>query len=398
MQIKGKILAVDANLTNLAVLEELLRDEFNLRTAETGEEALEVAHEFRPDLILLDIMMPGIDGYEVCRRLRADSTLRHTKVVMVSAKATVSERLKGYSVGANDYVVKPFEEYELLAKVRVYLRLKSVEEVDQLKSNALNLLGHETRTPLSLLIIPAETLMSNANMDADKQKTLIEIIYRNAKRLHRLFERIVTLCAMKSGKCPFNPEPANLSDVTHEATDKFMKTGAAGSIRIKQQFDTNPVVSIDTGEISMVVTSLLDNAVHFSPPYGVVTICVSSDNGEACLSVTDHGQGIEPDFLPYVFDEFSSIDASHHSEGQGLSLATARQVVLHHNGAISAESTKAAGTTFTIRLPITPNAQAKLEESVFAPDARAEDPSQSQNAAMEQARVYRQQKADKPGL
>ena len=121
MQRQSRILLVDDNPTNLAILEEMLGDEYRWEAATSGEEALEIAPDFQPDLILLDVMMPGINGYETCRRIRANPALRNVKIVMVSAKALVSERLEGYDAGADDYLTKPFEEKELLAKVRVYL-------------------------------------------------------------------------------------------------------------------------------------------------------------------------------------------------------------------------------------------------------------------------------------
>ena len=121
MQRQSRILLVDDNPTNLAILEEMLGDEYRWEAATSGEEALEIAPDFQPDLILLDVMMPGINGYETCRRIRANPALRNVKIVMVSAKALVSERLEGYDAGADDYLTKPFDEEELLDKVRVYL-------------------------------------------------------------------------------------------------------------------------------------------------------------------------------------------------------------------------------------------------------------------------------------
>lgn len=117
MQVKKKILAVDDDTNNIAIMEELLGGDYDLKTATTGEQALEIAQDFRPEIILLDIMMPGMNGYEVCRRLREHCTLKHTKIIVVSAKATVSERLEGYKAGADDYITKPFDGDEFLAKV-----------------------------------------------------------------------------------------------------------------------------------------------------------------------------------------------------------------------------------------------------------------------------------------
>ena len=125
MQPRSRILVVDDSPTNIKIAKVTLGEIYHLATAVTGEEALQIAPDFQPDVILLDIMMPGIDGYEVCREIRGNPALRNTKIIMVSAKAMVSERLEGYEAGADDYITKPFEEDELLAKVRVFLRLKS---------------------------------------------------------------------------------------------------------------------------------------------------------------------------------------------------------------------------------------------------------------------------------
>ena len=131
MQEKSKILAVDDNSINLAVIEELLGSQYNLMTVSTGIDALKMAQEFRPDLIILDIMLNGMDGYEVCQQIRKSSSLRHTKIIIVSAKAMTSERLKGYQVGADDYLTKPFDGEELLAKVCAHLHPKPIKAIQE---------------------------------------------------------------------------------------------------------------------------------------------------------------------------------------------------------------------------------------------------------------------------
>jgi len=131
VQEKSKILAVDDNSINLAVIEELLGSQYNLMTVSTGIDALKMAQEFRPDLIILDIMLHGMNGYEVCQQIRKSSSLRHTKIIMVSAKAMASERLKGYQVGADDYLTKPFDGEELLAKVCAHLHPKPIKAIQE---------------------------------------------------------------------------------------------------------------------------------------------------------------------------------------------------------------------------------------------------------------------------
>jgi putative two-component system response regulator len=122
------VLAVDDSALNLEIIKEVLDDEYDLKTARTGEEALKVAFDFRPDIMLLDIMLPNMDGYEVCQKIRANPALRHTRIIMVSAKAMTSERIEGYEAGANVYIAKPFDADELLTKIRDQIRLADQEK------------------------------------------------------------------------------------------------------------------------------------------------------------------------------------------------------------------------------------------------------------------------------
>lgn len=352
MRIRNKILAVDDDAVDVMVLKKILDQEFELKTTSTGEQALEIARDFQPDIILLDNVLPGISGREVCQQMRADSRLRHAKIIMVSGKTMISERIEAYGAGADDYVTKPFDKEELLAKIRVYLRLKSVEEVDQFKTNILALLSHEMRTPLTSLIGSAEILMSEENIDAKEQKMFVEFVHSGAKRLHDFFEKIIMLGSLKSGKRSFNMVQANLCEILRGAISEVTSKASNRNIKIEEIFDINPIVCVDKTEIKNIVVMILDNAIRFSPSDEIIKVCVSSENEDVCIKVIDNGSGIDPDYLPYVFEELSDPDVAHHSEGHGLSLAIARQIVLRHNGNISVESTKSSGTTFKVQLPV----------------------------------------------
>jgi len=352
MQPQNKILAVDDDIIDIAIVKKVLDKDYDLKIALTGEQALDIAADFRPDIILLDVMMPGLTGYDVCRQIRANSKLRDVKIIMVSDQSMVSERLEGYEAGADDFITKPFDEDELLAKIRVYLRLKSVEEVDQFKTNVLTLLSHEARTPLNSLIGPAEMLMSEEGLDAEEQKMLVELIYIGAKRLHHFFENAMLLSSLKSGKQQLSPTTTELCDIVREAICEVAAKAEERNIKIEEKFGDSSTVCLDQQVIKRVIIAILDNAIRFSLSNGNVTVCVSSDNGDVCLRVTDQGEGIDPDYLPYVFEELSGHDIDHRSQGQGLSLAIANQIVLGHNGTINVESTKGSGATFTVRLPV----------------------------------------------
>ena len=189
MQEKNKILAVDDNSINLAVIKELLGSQYDLMTVSTGIDAFKMAQEFRPDLIILDIMLPDIDGYEVCRQIRKSSLLRCTKIIMVSAKAMISERLKGYQFGADDYLTKPYDEEELLAKARAHLRPKPIKSVQQNEQN-LNTLYGKINALLDSLIYSllelSQTLESDENISIDKRKRLAEQLNSCVEKLQSL--------------------------------------------------------------------------------------------------------------------------------------------------------------------------------------------------------------------
>ncbi len=305
---RNRILIVDDNATNIAILEEILGDHYRLATAERGEQAWQTALEFRPDLILLDIMMPGMNGYDTCRRMRALEALRHCKIIMVSAKAMVSERIAGYEAGADDYLTKPFDEEELLAKVRIYLRLSYLEEVDKLKNELLALLNHETRTPLNNIIPVIEMLLDEGPMQPDEHKHWLTIAHKHALRLHVLLDKGIRLSAMKSDAWKFCFEAADLCAIVREAATEAIAAAEAPSITIEQLLPERALAVFDVTQIRGAIGAVIENAVRFSPPEGVVQVSLTQDSDSVRLTLTDHGPGIAPEFLPRVFDEFSVAD------------------------------------------------------------------------------------------
>ena len=349
-----RILLVDDHPTNLAVLEELLGETYPLTIATSGEAALARAAEVAPALILLDVMMPGIDGYETCRRLRALPTLHPPKIIMVSAKAMVAERLRGYDAGADDYVTKPFDPQELLAKVRVYLQLQSSEEVDQLKSQMLALLNHEMRTPLNGLIAPLQLLRMEGTMAAEERQLLLEMAAHSATRLERLCEKVATLSAMHAGHWDLQCLTVDLREVVHSALDAVAADAAARPVTLVPEWPEAALTYCDLHQMQGVVLTLLDNAIRFSPPGGQVRVHVAREAAHCLVRVTDTGAGIDPTYLPRVFDAFAPADIAHHTAGLGVSLAIAQQIARAHQGTIEVESAAETGTTFTVRLPPAP--------------------------------------------
>ena len=355
-----RILAVDDDPMNIAVLEDLLED-YDLCTATTGPEALEQARLCRPDLILLDIMMPGMTGYEVCERLRQDESLRDVKIILVSAKATTAERIKGYDAGADDYVVKPFDCEELLAKVKVYLRLRSIEEVDRLKGSMLRLLRHEVRTPMTGMISGLEILADACPEDPVERKGMVNLVMKNVHRLGHLLEKVIELSALEAGERIFCIDAVDVSELARAVVNDKAPQAAQRDIEISVRNADPVTVQLDRTAIGQVLGELLDNAIRFSADGATVEVRIENADEQAAVSVLDHGKGIAPEALPHLFISFNDSDMIHHTKGTGLSLAIAQRIVQQHRGRIEVESDLGSGSCFTVILPVNQNSD---------PDAR----------------------------
>ena len=186
-----------------------------------------------------------------------------------------------------------------------------------------------------------------------EKKMFTELIVKSAKRLQDFLEKVMLLASLKSGRREFNIVETNLCDIVHEVISEFTAKALERNIKIEGKFDVEQLVFIDKRGIKKVISMILDNAIRFSPSDDNIQIDVTSDNENVCIRVVDHGEGIEQNYLPHVFDELSDPDVAHHSGGHGLSLAISRQIVLKHKGDISVESTKDSGTVFKVQLPAT---------------------------------------------
>lgn len=346
----GRVLIVDDNPRNVFICEKLLRGHV-LATAASGEEALAKIAEFRPDVVLLDIMMPGIDGYETCRRLRQIPVVgTDTKVIMVSARAMVSERLQGYEAGADDYVSKPFNPDELTAKVRVYLRLKTVEEVDRLRSHLITLLHHETRTPMSYLTAAVEMLSAESGL-TQHQRDLVNMVDEASRKLHLMLERVTLLSTLRSGAYALQRTPLRVGDLLESALHTLREEAKRRDVELVLETSHPVIASMDLRFPTLVLVALAENAVRHSGRGSRVVVAVGLDGTQAHVRVRDDGRGIDAETMARLGEPFTVPDIGHHSAGTGLGLALARELVLAHEGTIEVASRPGSGTCVDVRWP-----------------------------------------------
>lgn len=346
-----KILAVDDDPLNLEIIEELFAEEYTLTTASSGPEALEIAEKLRPDLVLLDIMMPGMDGYEVCKRIRSRETLKYTKVLLVSAKAMVSERLKGYESGADDYIVKPFDHAELGAKLRVFLRLKSMEETDEIKTQFLTLFAHETRTPLTQILALSDLISDQKMMDVETLSDMAGVLQTAASRLENLLERGHRLCELRAGHVTSSLEKFDFVAVCKDViAQERVKAGRADTDFSIKTVASAPMQS-DERRVREVAALVVEFLAKRAPKNELVRVALDTENGSPILSLSALLSGVNPETVGLLLEPFRVSNVNQHG-GEGLlNIPLAAELVRHLQGSIEASSGPSGEVEIQIRFP-----------------------------------------------
>ena len=351
--VNQKILIVDDNPLNLEILEEVCGDHFTCETASCGEEALVVAAMFHPDIVLLDIMMPDMDGYQVCKIMRENPMLNRAKIIMVSAKGMLAERLKGYTAGADDYIVKPFDDDELLAKIKVYARLKAEEETNKFKKDTVKLFLLEAKTPLDEIKAPLKVLIENVNLDVNERLTMLNQIQKSINGVERLLREVGSLSDLESGMWNNPFESIDLCELVKESINQIRPQASSRKIEIDYTVPEAAYALVNRDQILRVLAIVLKNAIQYNKidGSGSVIVNITDSDGYHSVIIRDHGEGIEIPRLSNSRDDGTTLDHSHEYLN-GPSLALAQHIVKVHNGAIEIESTKGQGTSVTIKFPI----------------------------------------------
>jgi len=343
-----KILIVDDEPQNIKIIREMLRfhPKFECREALSGEEALTVLDSFFPEIILLDVMMSGMNGYEVCKHIRSLKEHKFAKIIMISGMTLIDDRLKGYDAGADDYLSKPFVEEELLAKLIVYSKLNRMEELDALKTNALNILSHETRTPLNGIILGSE-LLGGMECLNDKAKQYVELVRESGLKIQDLVEKITRYYCIKDGvdkKLSKNGLHGALSNVI----SVLCGLHEIDSEGVRLECDKTISFFADWSLLNEAFGYVIDNALKNSPDPGSVSVTCRKENVSVFIQVGDRGPGVAPSSTEKVFDALFSSDLLHHRQGTGLSLAIAKEIIEDHDGRITCRNRAGGGACFEI--------------------------------------------------
>ncbi len=371
-QPKPSLLVVDDTPANLRLLTGMLKDRgYRVRPVPGGKLVLQALQKEKPDLILLDINMPEINGYEVCEQLKADESLKDIPVIFISALDEVMDKIKAFAAGGADYVTKPFQFEEVGARIHTHLTLHRLqlerdaqnvrlqESYDQLKAledmrdNLTHMIIHDLRSPLMGLTGCLKMLETDVGeqLNSGEQELL-----REAKNCGLVLENMVNtlldVSRLEEGKMPLNRTESDLDDVIQKALESL--GSLTKPVLLSHQKASRPaLVRCDAHLVARIVANLVGNAIKFTPEGGRIAVSVEQDGAGAKLKVTDTGNGIPPEYHQKIFEKFGQVEARQQRKmySTGLGLTFCRLAVEAHGGTIGVESDVGKGSTFWFTLP-----------------------------------------------
>ncbi|HZW20192.1 response regulator [Noviherbaspirillum sp.] len=359
----------------------LVRAGFEVIEAETGADALELAESRRPALVLLDVKLPDINGFEVCRRLKENNATETILVLQTSASYVgTSDKIRALEGGADNYLFEPIEPEELVANVKALLRLSTVErklrEMDRRKNEFLAMLAHELRNPLGPIRSSVELLCILEPNASKVQENARATILRQTDHMVRLIDDLLDVARISQGKINLRQEEVRLKSVVHTAIESAKPIiDRYGHQLVVDLPEQDSVLTGDSVRLAQVVSNLITNAAKFTPQGGRVDVTAWQDQGEFVIQIQDNGIGLSQEESRSIFELFNQAQhlPGRAREGLGIGLALVKALTEMHLGSIAVTSAGAnAGSTFEVRLPA--SASASVREAAGEGPAVAIEP------------------------
>jgi signal transduction histidine kinase len=364
MERTPRILIIDDEEVVLDSCKQILRkDDYKLSTVSNGELGLQMLHEFEPDLVFVDLKMPGLSGFDVLKKIREVDP--NIVSIVITGYSTVSSAVEAMKNGAYDFLPKPFtpDEFRLITSRGLDRRKLVLEtialkrEKEMLKEHFAAVVSHELKSPLGAvqqnLYLLEDELSEKLN---DDQKRHIERMKSKINDLINLIHTWLRVITVDVNKLKENFQELSIETVVSKAVENIQPQATRKDIEIISSLNGTPSLIIgDEGTLVEAIGNLLGNAVKFSRVGSQINIRAEVKEGYLAISVADSGIGISKEDLPYIFEDFFTGDTGQKVEkSSGLGLAITRRIIEAHNGSISVSSELGQGSTFTIKLPIIP--------------------------------------------
>lgn len=359
---KPIILMVDDVPKNLQVLGTLLaKFDCELAVAMNGQQALSTVEKINPDLILLDVMMPVMDGHETCKRLKDNPNTKDIPVIFLSAKTETEDIVAGFDLGAVDYISKPFIGSELIARVKTHLELKDakrkLEEEVGTKNKFFSIMSHDLRGAFGIIMSFVQLIQENREyLSQEEIDELLDDIGKTSTNTLELLENLLKWARSQTGAIQFSPEALSPYETCKEIIDQHLDIAVAKEIKLHLKDNFDKTVFADINMVLVVLRNLISNAIKFTPKGGDILLCIEKDNDYVKISVKDTGVGIPSEHLNNLFhiDKKTTTQGTENEQGNGLGLILCKEFVEYNKGQISVQSEVGQGTTISFTLPVAP--------------------------------------------
>jgi two-component system, sensor histidine kinase and response regulator len=361
----ANILVVDDTVENLRLLAGMLGDQgYEVRPVTTGRQALQAVERDPPDLILLDINMPEMNGYEVCARLKQNPALKDVPVIFLTALGDVADKVKAFDVGGIDYITKPFQLEEVQARVRTHVALRRagreltesyerLRALEKLRDDLVHMVVHDMRSPLMVMLGHLQLLrQSSFGLLSDEATADLTSAVDAAKTLTRMSNDLLDVSRIEAQKMPLDAREHDLSLIARTVHGAFGTLSRDRSLELAAE---SPVPLRCDGElVRRVLENLVGNAIKHTPSGGAIRIAVTSLGAHARAEVVDDGPGIPSEARERIFEKFGTVaakkDQAYHSVGLGL--AFCKLAVEAHGGRIGVDMVDPHGSVFWLELPL----------------------------------------------
>ena len=370
------ILIVDDTEANIKLLSHVLRDAgFSPIVAFNGTDALELIKARRPDLVLLDIMMPDMTGYEVCKIVNEDEELKSTPIIFLSALSETSDKVEGFEVGGVDYITKPYQKDEVLARIRTHLFLNKLQkereeridilrnrelelrELNEKKDQLVRIVSHDIKNPLTGIVGLANLIKENPGFPPEDVHKMLSAMEKSGKKLMDMVEKVLDDESNSQTKESLKLSEGFLKDLVEKVISINRPKAILKNINLEliEEIEVSKVL-LDHTKMEIALNNLVSNALKFTLKEGKVQLTVKSDQERILFAVKDNGIGISQNVLPFLFENQTNKQGiskigTDGEIGTGLGLDVVHKYVNMHDGKVRVESEEQMGTTFYIELP-----------------------------------------------
>jgi two-component system sensor histidine kinase/response regulator len=362
-----KILIVDDVVSNVLLLKILLTNEkFQVCTANCGMMCIEQARSEKPDLILLDVMMPDISGFDTATLMKKDPELKDIPIIFLTALNSPADLVKGFQVGASDFLSKPFNKEELIVRVMHQIALVAAKRLIQKQNRELmntisnrdkmySVIAHDLRSPMASIRMVLNLVVASTSPElvGPELFELLDKANKESEEVHDLLDNLLKWTKSQTGRLNVVLQDLDLNDIIPGVVDIFEMIASTKNIKLSFQGTSEPlVVRADNDMLKTVVRNFMSNAVKFSPENSTIEISRKPEGNFAKISVRDHGVGIAADRLDSIFKKGETTYGTGGEEGSGLGLQLCQDFAIKNGGDVMVESVEGEGSTFSVLLPL----------------------------------------------